>query len=281
MRKLSDQEKIDIVNKYITEETNCAKLGREYGVNRKTIIRMLRARGIEIRPQSESIRKYSFNRNYFDIIDTEEKAYFLGLLYADGYNYEACNNLVLSLQEEDLEILEKFNKAIESNYKITLVQKRNLKHKNQQKLTICNKHFSENLAKLGCVQAKSLILKFPTEDQVPSHLIRHFIRGYFDGDGSISYWYPVKYKTIKYSVSITSSFDFCETVYNLLQNELSLTIYKTLKNRTSTLTIGKFSHILSFMDWLYEDSTIYLDRKYKKYNSILTIIEEQKALKST
>ena len=49
------------------------------------------------------------NKNFFNKIDTEEKAYFLGFLYADGYNNTDRNSVALSLKEDDKEILEKYS----------------------------------------------------------------------------------------------------------------------------------------------------------------------------
>lgn len=125
-------------------------------------------------------RLYNFNEKYFDIIDTQERAYFLGFLYADGYNNIKQGRIQIALQWRDFDILEKLQNNLKSNYIINCNIFNGFK---QCFLSINSRYLSNQLTKLGMLHKKSLILKFPTEDQVPKHLIRHFIRGYFDGDG--------------------------------------------------------------------------------------------------
>lgn len=64
------------------------------------------------------------------------------------------------------------------------------------RMHLISKHFKTRLCELGCIPNKSLILKFPDENLVPKNLIKHFIRGYFDGDGCISYSFLNKEKDI-------------------------------------------------------------------------------------
>jgi hypothetical protein len=168
--------------------------------------------------------EYYYNENYFTQIDTEEKAYWLGFLYADGYiepiyrkQKIKAMRAVIGLQEADRNHLEKFLIHIESNAPIT----QNitiLNHKNyySNRVRINNTKMCKDLIKLGCVNNKSLILKFPNDDIIPKHLIRHFIRGYFDGDGCVYYKEgekidnrnkkKYKYKRLMVSIVGTESF---------------------------------------------------------------------------
>ena len=74
---------------------------------------MLKRNGYEAKSASELKRKYPIQEDFFDVIDTEEKAYVLGLLYADGYNNTDRNSVSLSLKESDKEILEKVTSLIQ------------------------------------------------------------------------------------------------------------------------------------------------------------------------
>ena len=121
------------------------------------------------------------NIRNFEIIDTEEKAYWLGFLYADGSVSSTDNRIELGLAEKDLNHIEKFKEFIGIPNKISY-RPQTKSYRYSFKSIPCK----EDLIKHGCVPKKSLILKFPTEEQVPEHLIRHFIRGYFDGDGWFS-----------------------------------------------------------------------------------------------
>lgn len=130
--------------------------------------------------------KYELNETYFDCIDTENKAYILGLLYADGNVGKETNIIQISLQESDKSILEKMQKEIGSTHPLKMIpyNSKNPNWKNQFCLSISNKYMHDSLVKQGLVPNKSLILKYP--NFLENNLQRHFIRGYMDGDGSIS-----------------------------------------------------------------------------------------------
>lgn len=276
-RKLTDQNKTDIVIKYNEENWNCSDLGKEYNVSKYTIVGVLRKHGIE--PPKEQrhkfVRKYTLNEHYFDTIDTEEKAYFLGLLYADGCNYEKGAIAQISLQERDVSVLEKFKTAIESNKPLRLSKKP--KNGNQYVLELSSRHICEQLTNLGCVPRKSLILQFPTEEQVPSYLIRHFIRGYVDGDGCISI-YKTKYTHMRVGTNVVSTLQFCDRLHVILKELLNIhsTICRSqcsVERNTSTRTIsisGK-NQVVIFLNWIYGSSTVSLDRKYQKYLEIISL----------
>ena len=114
----------------------------------------------------------------FETIDTEEKAYWLGFLYADGSVSSKEHKIELGLAEQDLKQIEKFRDFIGIMNKISYRSTTK-----SYRYSFRSESCKEDLIKQGCVPKKSLILNFPTENQVPKNLIRHFIRGYFDGDG--------------------------------------------------------------------------------------------------
>jgi hypothetical protein len=271
--KLTDQQKVEVVEKYLTGKYTCKQLCDEYKMSSAGISYFMKKRNIKINRHFLNVnRKYTLNQNYFDIIDTEERAYFLGLLYADGYNNEPKYLISIGLQERDIKILEKFNKSIDSNrpFCISKLNDKNKNHQNSIILSINSKQVSENLTKLGCHKAKSLTLKFPTDKQVPSHLIKHFIRGYFDGDGCIVYDENNTYP----KCSLVSTLDFCNELKTILMNELDIkiSIYNNnSKNKdiTKSLEICGNNKCIKFLDWLYKDSTLYIDRKYEKYQLLL------------
>ena len=131
------------------------------------------------------------NNNYFDNIDTEYKAYILGFIYADGTLYQAKTGnrqlkLTISLQEEDGYILEKLGEDIE-NIKVKLsyppaISKHNWKKR--KVLAFSSNQICNRLISLGCYINKSKVgMKFP---EIPSALMHHFVRGFFDGDGSVT-----------------------------------------------------------------------------------------------
>ena len=142
-----------------------------------------------------SKKKFFVDETVFDNIDNQDNAYFLGLLYADGCNYDNTGVIKIDLIERDVKTLESFKDFLKYNGTIKY-------YKSETKIIggvscICqpscrlsfrSKIISENLTKYGCTSNKTYTLMFPSEDIVPNNLIRHFIRGYMDGDGGISYW---------------------------------------------------------------------------------------------
>lgn len=219
---------------------------------------------------------YKFNTSFFDKIDTQEKAYVLGMLYADGYNSEDRGNVTLSLTQSDREILEKINICLESDRPIRTQVVKNSMYNTQPycELTFYNRHFSEKLAEIGCPQKKSHILKFPSFNIVPEYLIHHFIRGYVDGDGSIVLCDKNKNPNIKVSTAtITSTEDFCLWIKGYCEEILEINSYITCRfpereNNTKTLQFGGNRQVKKFLDFIYKDATIYLERKFNKYLEI-------------
>src|ERR1035437_1132855 len=132
---------------------------------------------------------YTFDEHYFDNIDTKDKAYILGFLFADGYNYECRGVISLSLAQRDKEILDKINEILHSNRPLQFIDMKKYHkeqtHQNQYRLNLSNRHTSMTLKKLGCSQCKSKTLLYPTF--LTPEFTHHFIRGYFDGDSCISY----------------------------------------------------------------------------------------------
>jgi intein/homing endonuclease len=152
--------------------------------------------------------KYITNEKFFDIINDEEKAYFLGLMYADGNNYVRIPHsyeVSIKLQEQDKYILEKFRDLLSPQTNLKLIIDKKIKTK-YCLFKINSKILSHQLSELGCVPAKSLILEFPKF--ISNNLIHHFIRGYSDGDGSIYSKSPTKTDYINYGWQITSTNKF-------------------------------------------------------------------------
>lgn len=268
--KLTDQQRVDIIKEYKNSNIKCIELARKYNVSRPSICFLLKTRGVKIRNNpSELHRKYSLNENYFESIDSEDKAYFLGLLFADGCNHKV--GFSIGLQESDKKILDIFKNKINFGGKLIFSKKKS-PWKNLYILSIKSKIISNALIKLGCLPAKTLILDFPTEEQVPSYLIRHFIRGYLDGDGSIN--------KQNLRTEFVSTKDFCEKTSILLNQLLNISTYikKANKNSENNITYrlrcDKKMETIKLLDWIYKDATVYLERKYKQYTSIDRVLHK-------
>ena len=252
-RRLTHKEKTELFTKYESGKYTGADLAKEYPISLTAINGLLRRNGYKAKSQSELQRKYNIDEAFFDVINTEEKAYFLGLLYADGCNATNRNSVILSLKEDDKEILEKLNSLLQS--------KKPLGHTNsgQTTLLISNKHISQRLIELGCHRAKTYSLVFPSEEQVPKQLIRHFVRGYFDGDGWVG----------KKSISVVSTLDFCNSLAEILKDLFNINCYIRARHpeRNNTIRMLELNNksARTFLNWIYKDSNIHLQRKYERY----------------
>ena len=274
-RRLSHEEKTELFKLFETGEYTGKQLSELFPISSVAINNLLRRNGYKSKPQSELQRKYPIVEDFFDKTDTEEKAYILGLLYADGCNQTERNSVIISLKEDDKEVLEKITLLIQPTKPLRYIdnsKQRKIKgfenSKNSYEIRIANKHISQRLVELGCGKTKTHNLIFPTEEQVPNHLIRHFVRGYFDGDGSVS-----NGKTPK--VDIIGTMCFLESLQDILFVQLSLN--RTLLNQRQkerdnsirSLQIGGNKQCIKFRDWLYEDATIFLKRKKDIFDSYL------------
>ena len=258
-RRLTHKEKLELFSKYETGKYTAVDLAKQYPVSSTAISALLRRHGYKSQSQSELQRKYNIDETFFDVIDTEEKAYFLGFLYADGYNNTDRNSVALSLKEDDKEILEKLNNLLQPNKPLQYVKIKTTNSSNQYRLVIANNHISQKLVELGCDKAKTYSLIFPSEKQVPKYLVRHFVRGYFDGDGWVG----------KKAIDVVSTLNFCNSLAEILNQELNVNSYirarfPERKNNIRQLEINH-KQARTFLKWIYNDSAIYLQRKYDKY----------------
>ena len=192
----------------------------------------------------------------FETIDTEEKAYWLGFLYADGSVGSKDNRIELCLAEKDLKQIEKFRDFIGVMNKISY-RPQTKSYRYSFKSIPCK----ADLIKQGCVPKKSLILKFPTEEQVPKNLIRHFIRGYFDGDG----WFTNTEECFQVGIIGTEDFikGFLDSIEIQNKNNKIFDVHR--ENGAKRYVFGAYQDVLNFLNWIYKDSNVYLDRKYKHY----------------
>jgi len=236
--------------------------------NQKTISNILRRNGVISRNDGNK-KYYDINTSLFKMINTEAGAYFLGLLYADG-NVQIKNSaycVSLKLKSNDQCIIEKFRDIMSPSSSVKITQNKNSPN-TYSYFRVNQKEVCEQLISHGCVPNKSLILEFPTT--VPNELIRHFLRGYSDGDGTI---YKNKFKhkkTINTIWKIISTKQFCEQVAKILKEQLDVNCSQSLSSTktnkiTTTLVVGGNLQSRKVLDWLYQDATIYLPRKHEKY----------------
>lgn len=270
-KKISEEQIKLIVYEYLNnEKTNVSMLAKKYKTTFVVVKYWLKKNGVKIKRNFYLKPKYTVNEDVFNNIDNEYKAYFLGLLYADGYNNETYNSVSLYLQESDKHIIDSFKSFLESDYPIHTQKQHGYGTKNLCGIRLTNKQISKRLAQLGCFARKSLTKRFPTEDQVPKYLLKHFIRGYYDGNGGCTLYKTGK--RIQAYMNITSSEYFCEELGKFFIENLNINSQTRsrfpLWSLSKTIIISGLQQTFRLLDWLYKDSTIYLERKYQKFLKI-------------
>lgn len=252
---------------------NYHKIVEIVGSGHKTVKKLLLENGIRWRDTSEVSRKWKLNENYFDIIDTPNKAYILGFLYADGYNCLAKHSVRIALQEEDGYILEKMRQELESEKPLKYldfngqIRPNGYPCKNMYQLEVYGLHICKALEKQGMKQGKSLILQFP--ENLSEELYPHFIRGYFDGDGCIVNSIR-KTGRIYCTMSFTSTEIFCIRLQEIFLKELPIIKCRVIdaschNGVTKVLEIYGNERCKTLCDWLYKDAEMYLERKYQRF----------------
>ncbi len=217
--------------------------------------------------------RYECN-HYFFSKHNEESFYWAGFLAADGCLYRKQNSkkLVLSLAEKDLNHLQLFKNAINYNgiisKSITKHSLTNPKWKDSVKHTISvssNQLFND-LTKFNLIQRKTHIYDMP--DWLISHpLVNHFIRGYFDGDGCITFSKSPK----KAEISIRGTISVLTQFMNVFENNIHINS-KTRPKINSGFGMLKYSGnrlCYEIKDFLYKDATVYMKRKYDLCQSII------------
>lgn len=233
--------------------------------------------------------KYHYNCNFFNIINSEEKAYWLGFIFADGYvhfntdvrNYE----LGIELQASDYLHLKKFNKSLNGNVDVKF-RERDIYWENQgytRSYKTClirfySRTLIEPLLKYNIANGKSDTLDFP---DIPLEYYSPFIRGFFDGDGcickdsihkrmvhldftSVSYNILEKIRTILYNNGIYS-YIYQEKAYDNYSKKCG----KNGMRNTYRLCIKGVTNTYNMIRYLYDDATIFLDRKYYYANELV------------
>jgi hypothetical protein len=219
--------------------------------------------------------KYSTNQNIMNEIDSEEKAYWLGFFYADAYNKEKTGQIIIELQEQDHNHLIKCAQFF-GKPRDPFKQLKNGGKYTSYRLELNGRTLSNSLKSKGCHGGKSFDIIFPSWLESP--LIKHFIRGYFDGDGCIY----IHQKSL--GIEFVSTKEMILSIQNILETELQINSHitkpKRYKNNTYRLDFGGNLQSLRFCNWIYDNSTIYLDRKYKLFKEFNFIYQEYQNTKN-
>jgi len=206
-------------------------------------------------------------------------AYLLGLIYADGTIKDvriSSRTCYIAVSSNDLDLLEQVRKVLSSTHKIYTRKSRMVKFSDHKIykcstsyiLRVGNKMIYQDLVNLGLTPRKSLKIQLP---DVPVEYFNFFLRGYFDGDGSL---YVTKNRSAKcgksWGLNLLGSRTLLESFVNWTCSQGLLgsrpTLHRTRPNsKTFEVKIRKKSEVYNVAKTLYEGSTVYLDRKMERY----------------
>lgn len=261
MNKLNKIEENKIIEKYINGEKT-SYIAKQFNINIRTICSIRKKYGIKNRQRLPSFGYR--NDNYFEKINTKEKAYFLGLIVADGSIGKSFYTTRIELKKEDSYILEKLSNIIYKENKVKLS-----KNKKYSTLKIGSKKIFNDLARLNIHPKKSFNAD-PNLSAFNDELMKSFILGVFDGDGSI---YLRKWKgkekifkslqcKIMLSPEMFASFEkYVKEKLDIRINKEKVFSKVDPNNYICAFNIDRKKDALSFFKWLYEKEPIFLTRK--------------------
>ena len=247
------------------------QIAKELHLERRCFSHFLKDNGVQVK---DPTTKRHMNEDYFERIDTEEKAYWLGFLYADGYIGEKYRNgklkqmfLEVALKSSDEEHLVKLMEALGyDNYKIT---HRTINNSDTCRVGIYCTKMCRDLIDKGCIPNKSLVLQFPSYEIVPKNLMKDFIRGYIDGDGYLGVKHNKLYNTLRFGICCGSQDFLVSLIKELDLKDTDYCFRKDKRNNLFVVEIHK-EPTIRIIKYLYEHSKVHLTRKY---NLVLPFIE--------
>lgn len=202
-------------------------------------------------------RQHSFNEHFFSVVETEAQAYFLGFLAADGCVRKQLDGVELTLQEKDVEILTLFKEVLGGTSSDLYYKEKDI-GSNAYRLMLMSKQMALDLNSWGITPAKSHTMQI--QKPIPEHLLRHFLRGLWDGDGSISE---------KSFSLLTASALFADQLEGWIFDVSKINVprgsQKSRENRYPYFRGCTKKHGL-FLKAIYEDCSYFLERKLIQYS---------------
>lgn len=244
--------KKELYNLYIVQNLGSKEISKIKNIGRTTVLNYLDRYNIPKKSSGAQI-KYVANDSFFDKWSTD-LAYCLGFIASDGHVWKKRPYITIGIHKKDIAILEYIKDKISPESKIRI-------SKNKCQICIFSKHIHKKLIKLGIDHEKTFNLKLPN---IPKKYISHFIRGFFDGDGSIwkTNFYPGG-KDYYYANIISASKPILEDIHEYL----GFGNVNIVKNKYYELKFCQ-TDCIKFFNTIYKDAPFKLERKYNKFLQI-------------
>lgn len=250
--KLTDKE-LEII---LSGKYSNAELSKAFNRTTSHIAYICKIYSVQL-PNHRNLPSKTVNHSFFKSL-TKESAYVLGFIAADGCIYRKNENscvLEIVLAEKDVNFIEKLKNLIAPNNNIIFRPSNN-----SVGICIYSTQIYNDLLNLGITERKSLTLKWP--EVIPADLLSHYVRGYFDGDGSV-HIRTSRTGRKHLAVSIMGTYDFLNGISNVAPLGKS-GIYK--HKNVFDMKFMRKDNSKAFLDWIYTDcEDLYLNRKYELY----------------
>ena len=271
-RKFSEQDDQFIIEHYY--DMTSSEIAKIIGCSRQQVLKIWMVNGLS----GKEHRSYYFNFNYFNKIDTSNKAYIIGLIASDGtlYKRKGHQGLVsIQLHKNDEEILKKISNELNYNKPLNYT-------KNYCSLTLTSDILYNDLIKVGLYDKKTYTINM-NQIKVPNEYLFDYIRGYFDGDGSIFKSLQKSCKNITpccYNISITGFVHNLKSIQEFLkENEINSQIIID-KRKTilefGNLKFGSNKDKYLFLKSIYQNNELCIKRKFDIAKEFIEIIEDNK-----
>ena len=213
----------------------------------------------------------------FSTIETELQAYLLGFYAADGSIDEKRKTFRIHLQKQDSELVYLYKDIISPDARTFTVQEHKTTGRNGKEITahesfgvdITSAKLCNDLVNLGIGYNKSYTdLRIP---EIPEYLIRHFIRGYFDGDGCVTVWLAQEEGK---SDRVRGKFDICAKSASILNefikffatHDIKINLNYLKRDDMYRMSTSSKKELEKIYNILYKDSNFYLSRKFNKFD---------------
>lgn len=262
---ITEELKKEIIKYYLSQPMTMRQVEDKYQLSHPTITKILK----DIPKYTKAkLNNPNMKEHFFQEINNEASAYFLGLIISDGNVFKDDTgrqaSISITLNSKDQYMLENFKEILQTNTSITHDSK------GCSQIAVRSNIMAEDLAKYGVIPRKSYYTYLP---QVSDKMMPHLIRGIFDGDGSIMSKPSPNSNKFLHSISFCGTHQLMEEIANYIFKYLHLkqkpTIYNYKDKHLSELKIQNIEDITKFGFWIYTNSSLFLERKNNIFNNFL------------
>lgn len=253
MKKILTEQQIDMMCKLYEEGISGPDIAALFGVVYQTAWRSMKQRGIDFRNAGYYTRKHDVDHRYFAVIDTAERAYWVGYLLADsGINK---NSIQIGVHRQDRQQLEKFLSVLKTNYPIQDFT--NNSGSPCSRICITSPLMVSDLARLGIVPNKSHTAMAP---YIRPEIEAAFWLGLCDGDGCVH----IDKHGKRCSIGIVGSYDTCSQFAQWLETYIGHRLNVRPHKSIFTVVVNAYADVLKVCELLYLDHEFAMPRKREK-----------------